>query len=343
MARIARSALAVVFLMAVATACTSAGGTEPPGAVVRLGYFPNITHATALVGVKQGIFAKALGSKARLEPKIFNAGPEAVTALFADAVDATYIGPNPTINAYAKSHGEAVRIIAGATSGGAFLVVRDSITKAADLRGRTIASPQLGNTQDVALRSWLKSQNLATDVEGGGDVEVVPQDNAQSLETFTAGTIDGAWVPEPWASRLVLEGKGHVLVDEADLWPGGRYVTTQLVVRTAFLKEHPDLVAALLRGHVAATDAVNADAALAQQTVATAIEEISGKKLSASVVARSWKSLTFTVDPIASSLRTSAANATLLELLEPVDLAGIYDLAPLNAVLTSLGKEEVRA
>src|SRR5919198_2322849 len=227
-------------------------GTER--VALRLGYFPNITHASALVGVEKGIFADKLGSNVTLTTQAFNAGPAAVEALFSGAIDATYIGPNPAINAFAKSNGEAIRIVSGATSGGAFLVVNPSITSPAGLKGKKIATPQLGNTQDVALRSWLKANNLKSDVQGGGDVSIVPQDNSQALEAFKSGAIAGAWVPEPWATRMIQEGKGKVLVDERTLWSGGQFVTTHLIVRTPFLKEHPDVVQHLLEGQVAATD-----------------------------------------------------------------------------------------
>ena len=258
--RFCTAAVATVLLFA---ACGGGGGSKENGPVaLRLGYFPNLTHAAALVGVANGIFAKDLGKNVTLKTSTFNAGPE---ALFSGALDATYVGPNPAINAYQKSNGQAVRIIAGATSGGAALVVRPTISSAADLKGKKIASPQLGNTQDVALRSWLKKQGLNTTPEGGGDVQVLPQENSQTLDTFKSGQIDGAWVPEPWATRLVLEGKGKVLVDESTLWPGGRFLTTTLIVRTAFLNQHPDVVRNLLKGHVDATKFVNQNPALAQQ------------------------------------------------------------------------------
>ena len=164
--------------------------------------------------------------------------------MFADALDITFIGPNPSINAYAQSNGEAIRIVAGTTSGGAYLVVKPDITSAEDLRGKTVATPQLGNTQDVALRSWLKDQDLSTDTSGGGDVAIKPQENADTLTAFKDGSIDGAWVPEPWATRLIKEGGGKVLVDEKTLWPDGKYVTTQLIVRTKFLEQYPGTVKA---------------------------------------------------------------------------------------------------
>jgi NitT/TauT family transport system substrate-binding protein len=277
----------------------------------------------------------------RLEARSFNAGPEAVEALFSGALDAAYIGPNPAINAFAQSDGEAIRIVAGATSGGAALVVERSITRPADLAGKKLATPQLGNTQDVALRAWLAAQGLSTSLEGGGDVQVLPQANAQTLETFRAGEIQGAWVPEPWATRLVLEGGGRVLVDERTLWPGGKFVTTHLVVRREFLAERPELVTALLRAHVRALDFVNAEPAAAREVVNAGIAKLVGKGLPSGVIERAWQSLEFTVDPLAASLRKSAAAATAVGLLEPVALDGIYELGPLNEILAASGRPPV--
>src|SRR4051794_21987639 len=191
------------------TAGGSAGGASSTASgetvTLRLGYFPNVTHATALVGVGSGIFADKLGPDVKLETQSFNAGGAAIEALFGGAVDATYVGPNPAINGFVKSKGDALRIVSGATSGGAFLVVKPDIQSSADLKGKKLATPQLGNTQDVALRSWLKGQDLQTDAQGGGDVSIVPQENAQTLDAFKAGDIQGAWVPEPWATRLIQE------------------------------------------------------------------------------------------------------------------------------------------
>ena len=187
---------------------------------LRLGYFPNVTHSAAVAGVARGIFADALADNVTLEPKTFNAGPDAVEAIFSSGLDASFMGPNPAINAFTRSSGQAIRIISGATSGGAFLIVRDGINTAADLRGKRIASPQLGNTQDVALRAWLAQNGLTADAQGGGDVSIVPQSNSQTLETFISGQIDGAWVPEPYATRMQQDGGGHVLVDERDLLAG---------------------------------------------------------------------------------------------------------------------------
>ena len=350
--------LAAIALVAMAlVACTSSGaggsagptgaGAGSPGAAepveLRLGYFPNVTHATALAGIKQGIFEAALPDNVTLKTTPFNAGPEAVESIFSGGLDATFIGPNPAINAFSKSKGEAIRIVSGATSGGAYLVVKPEITSAAQLKGRKLATPQLGNTQDVALRAWLKEQGLSTDVLGGGDVSIVPQPNAQTLDTFRSGEIDGAWVPEPWATRLIQEGGGTILVDERDLWPGGQYVTTHLVVTPTFLAAHPDVVKALLEGLVAATDYVNDEPAEAQAVVNQAIADVTQKALPEAVLAAAWPNLTFTVDPVAASLATSAAEATELGLLDETDLTGIYDLTLLNEVLREAGQPEIAA
>jgi NitT/TauT family transport system substrate-binding protein len=308
---------------------------------VRLGYFPNLTHAPALVGVEKGYFTKRLG-KNKLETKTFNAGSDAVTALFSDALDISYVGPNPAINAYAQSKGEAIRIISGAASGGAALVVKPSITSPAQLKGTTLATPQLGNTQDVALRYWLKGQGIKTDTAGGGDLSIKPQDNGDTLTAFKSGDIDGAWVPEPWATRLVQEGGGKVLVDEASLWPEGQFVTTHIIVRTAFLKAHPDVVKEVLQGHLDALDEIAKDPAGAQKAANAEITAISGKPLSDAVIAAAWKNLHFTADPIASSLETSAKHAEDVGLLKPVDLKGIYDLTLLNQALKADGKASVK-
>ncbi len=310
---------------------------------LRLGYFPNVTHAPAIIGVDTGLFTDALGSTATLETSTFNSGTEAVEALFSDAIDASFIGPNPAINAYAKSNGDAIRIVAGTTSGGASLVVREGIDAPADLAGVTLSSPSLGNTQDVALRAWLLEQGYATDTSGGGDVHITPQDNADTLAAFQSGALDGAWVPEPWATRLVLEGGGHVLVNEADLWPEGDFVTTHLIVATEYLNEHPDVIKALIVGLADSIDVANGDAAAAQTTVNAGIEKITTKPLGDDTIAGAWENLSFTLDPIASSLQKSADDAQAVGLLDPVDLKdpGIYDLTLLNEVLADRGEEPV--
>ncbi len=330
-----------------ATACGGdaaadiAGAGAPPSSV-QLGFFPNVTHAPALVGVAEGTFTEALGDT-RLETFTFDAGTEAAEALLAGSLDLTFIGPNPAINAWGKSNGEAIRIVAGSTSGGAFLVVKPEITSADQLKGKKIASPSLGNTQDVALRAWLKEQGYETTPEGGGDVTILPQKNSITLESFISGGIDGAWVPEPWATRLIEEGGGIVLVDERDVWADtdGQFVTTHLIVRTEFLNEHPDTVKAIIEGLAAAIDAIEADPAKAQADVVAQIGDITGKDPDADVIATSFANLTFTLDPIAASLQKAADDAITVGLLDPVDLTGIHDLTLLNEVLADRGESEV--
>jgi NitT/TauT family transport system substrate-binding protein len=315
----------------------SASGDAP---AIRLGYFPNITHAPALIGVNKGFFQTALGST-KLEPKTFNAGPAAIEALFSGAIDAAYLGPNPAINGWAQSKGQGLKIIAGSTSGGAGLVVKPTINSPADLKGKKIATPQLGNTQDVALRSWLKQNGLNADQQGGGDVSVLPQDNATALQAFAQGSIDGAWVPEPNLSRMIIESKGKLLVNEKDLWPNGQFVTTHLVVKQDFLKKYPNTVKKLLQGHIQSIKYIQTNNADAQKAANAQLASLSGKPLKDPILAAAFKNLTFTNDPIASSLFTSAKHAEDVGLLKPVDLKGIYDLGPLNALLKADGQTEV--
>lgn len=332
-------------LIAVLSACTvtEGGGDDDGSTTFRVGYFPNVTHAAALVGIEDRIFANALGESVELETQAFNAGPDVIEAIFNGALDASFIGPSPAINGFTRSNGEALRIVSGATSGGAALIVRDDITSPEDLSGTTLATPQLGNTQDVALRAWLIEQGYETDLEGGGDVSVVPQSNGDALTAFVAGDIDGAWVPEPWATRMIEEGGGRVLVDERDLWPDGQFVTTHLIVATDFLEAHPDVVRNLLAGHIAATDALNDDPEAAQATVSAAIAELTDSELPEGTLAAAWETMEFTVDPIATSLAESASDAVELGLLENADIDGIYDLTLLNEVLAELGRDGIPA
>lgn len=320
-----------------------AGASPGAGAVakeVRLGYFPNLTHAPAIVGVDQGYFAAELGDTA-LKPMLFNAGPAAIEALFSGAVDMAFVGPNPTINGFVKSKGAALRVVAGAASGGAGLVVRSGISSAEQLKGAKLATPQLGNTQDVALRHWLKSQGLATTVEGGGDVSIMPQDNATALQAFSAGQIDGAWLPEPWMTRLIEQGGAHVLVNEADLWPDKQFVVTNLVVRKEFLDKYPGTVAAVLKGELNAIDFINAKPEQAQTVVNAGIEKLTGQPLQKGVLATAWANVKFTPDPLASTLLQGAKNAQSVGLLDSVDLDGIYDTRILNSLLAARGQSEV--
>ncbi len=319
-----------------ATQETAPSGNPAPE--LKLGYFGNVTHAAALVGVSKGFIADELGST-RLSTQVFNAGPAAIEALNAGAIDATYIGPNPAINSFVKSQGESINIIAGAAAGGAQLVVKPDINSAADLKGKTLASPQLGGTQDVALRAWLASQEYKTHVDGSGDVAINPTENAQTLKLFQDGKLDGAWLPEPWASRLVLTAGAKVLVDEKDLWDGslsgkpGEFPTTILIVNRKFAADHPDTVKALLKGHVKSVEWLNSASAGEKATVInTALKEAAGAELKPDVIDRSLKNIVFTVDPLAGTYQKLLADGVTAGTTKQADINGIFDLRALNGV-----------
>ncbi|MFF3020806.1 aliphatic sulfonate ABC transporter substrate-binding protein [Streptomyces sp. NPDC057939] len=350
------AALCLLLLACAATSCGygskadgPTGGQVPAAAVgeklsagsVRLGHFPNLTHATALVGVREGLIQKELGGTA-LKTVTFNAGPAEIEALNAGAVDIGFIGPSPAINGYVKSKGSNLRIISGSASGGVKLVVNpEKIKTLDDLKGRRIATPQLGNTQDVALLNWITARGWRVDAASGrGDVSVVRTDNAVTPDAYRSGAVDGAWVPEPTASKLVAEG-GRVLLDERDLWPGGRFVITNVIVSQKFLREHPDVVEAVLRGTVKTNEWINADPDRAKASANAALKSLTGKELDAEVIDGAWPGILVTDDPLAATLRAQAGHAVTAGLLERPDLTGIHDLGPLNKVLGSLHKPPV--
>ncbi|MCT9142214.1 aliphatic sulfonate ABC transporter substrate-binding protein [Streptomyces violarus] len=308
---------------------------------VKIGYFGNLTHGTALVGMEKGFFQKALGAT-KVEPAIFNAGPSEIEALNSESIDIGWIGPSPAINGYTKSAGKNLRIIGGSASGGVKLVVNpDKIKSLKDVKGKRIATPQLGNTQDVAFLNWAAEQGWKVDPQSGkGDVTVVRSDNKVTPDAYKSGSIDGAWVPEPTASKLVAEG-GKVLLDESSLWPDKKFVITNIIVRQEFLKEHPKVVEAVLKGSVETNKWINANPDQAKAAANKQLEEDSGKALPADVLDPAWKSIQFTDDPLASTLNTEAAHAVKAGLLEKPDLNGIYDLAPLNKVLKAEGEPTV--
>jgi NitT/TauT family transport system substrate-binding protein len=326
--------------------CASAAGSTPGEAdevaELRLGYFANVTHAPALVGLEEGLFEDALGD-IDVTTSVFNAGPAAIEALTAGAIDATYIGPNPSINTFIQSGGASARIVAGAATGGAALVVADGIDSPDDLAGTTLASPQLGNTQDVALRVWLADQGYETDTSGGGDVSVTPTENAQTLTLFQQGALDGAWLPEPWVSRLVIDEGAEVLVDEAELWPDGEFPTTVLLVRAEFLEEHPDVVEQLLEGHVAAVQWIADNPGEAPGVINAAIEAETGKPLSDAVIERALEHVTFSVDPHADTFETLVANGLEAGTQKEGSIDGLFDLRVLNGLLEASGAEPVSA
>ncbi|MEV0305651.1 aliphatic sulfonate ABC transporter substrate-binding protein [Streptomyces prasinus] len=308
---------------------------------VKLGHFPNLTHANALVGVEEGLLQKELGAT-RIKSATFNAGPSEIEALNAGSIDIGWIGPSPSINGFTKSRGKNLRIISGSASGGVKLVVNpDRIKSEDDLKGKRIATPQFGNTQDVAFLNWIAEKGWKVDAQSGkGDVSVVRTDNKVAPDAYKSGSIDGAWVPEPTASRLVAEG-AEVLLDEADLWPDKKFVITNIIVSQKFLEEHPDVVEAVLRGSVKTNEWIEANPDKAKQSANKALEKLSGKALPKEVLDPAWESITFLDDPLASTLDSQARHAVKAGLLEQPALDGIYDLAPLNKVLKAEGREAV--
>jgi sulfonate transport system substrate-binding protein len=323
-------AAGVAAVAVLAAGCSSssptASGESSGDVVLRLGFLANITHEPALVGLEKGFFAKNLGKNVTLKTTVFSSGTEETTAILAGQLDAAYVGPNPAINAWQKSNGTAIKIISGVASGGASLVVKPGITSAAALKGKSLATPSLGNTQDVAVRYWLKQHGLTTTATGGGDVAIKPiKPNSAAVLQFKSGQLDGGWEPEPYATEMVLDG-GKRLVNEASLWPGGKFVTTNLVVTQSFLKDHASVVNGLLKGQIEANDYINSNGQAAAQAANTELTELLGKGLDPGILTKSLTYLTFTNDPIASSLKADAQHAVAVGLLKPVNLNGIYNL-----------------
>jgi sulfonate transport system substrate-binding protein len=340
--------LAAITLAALAAACSSGdASTGPDGQVtLRLGYFPNLTHAQPIVGLARGTFADALGSNVTIDAKTFNAGGDEIAALFAGQIDIGYIGPSPAVNGYVKSKGDDVRIIAGAVSGGAALIVRDgaAISTPADLANKKVATPQLGNTQDVALRIWLKDNGLAAK-EQGGNVTVIPMQNADTLTAFQTGGVDAAWAPEPWSTRLIQEAGGKLFLDEKDLWPGGQFPTTTVIARADFLKKHPDAVLAFLRGHIETTQWIAANSDKAKALVNDGIKRITSKALKQATIDEAWKHMSVTNDPLAPAVLKSSDNAFRLDFLgtKKPDLSSLFALDLLNEALQEKNLPPVEA
>ena len=334
------AAVAVLAAGCGSSSASSGGGSGP--VVLRLGFLANITHEPALVGLAKGFFAKDLGKNVTLKTTVFSSGTEETTAILAGQLDAAYVGPNPAINAWQKSNGTAIKIVSGAASGGASLVVKGGINSAAQLKGKSLATPSLGNTQDVAARFWLKQHGLTTTPTGGGEVAIKPiKPNSAAVLEFKSGQINGGWEPEPYATEMVLDG-GKRLVNEASLWPGGKFVTTNLVVTQSFLKAHPSTVNGLLKGQIEANAYINSNPTAAAQAANAELTRLLGKGLPSDVLTQSLKYITFTNDPIASSLTTDAQHAVSVGLLKPVNnLGGIYDLGPLNKLLHANGQSQV--
>ncbi|TVP39806.1 ABC transporter substrate-binding protein [Candidatus Nitrosocosmicus arcticus] len=313
---------------------------------LRIGYFPNITHSQAVIGLNNGDYQKTLGDNVTVETFRFNAGPSAIESLLADRIDATYIGPNPAINGYLLTGGEDLRVISGAASGGASFIVRNDsgIETVNDLGGKKFASPQLGNTQDVALRKYLIDNGFNT-VENGGNITVLPIANADILTVFLKKEIDGAWVPEPWATRLVQEADGKVFLDEKSLWPDGKFVTGNLIVRTDYLRDNPEIIKKLLEAHVEETLWINNNTAEAGKVFNSQLKKITGQEISENVLNKAYSNLEITYDPLKLTLFKSANDAYDLGFIEKgkdrPNLSGIYDTTLLNEVLAEKGLKSI--
>jgi len=339
------AALGGTLLVAGAAACSSSsstgsgsttgtGATSAAPVTVRLGFQANITHAPALVAIKNGYFAQALGKAGTVQTTTFTSGTQETTAILAGQLDAAYVGPNPAINTWQKSNGTAIKIVSGAATGGASIVVKPGISGASQLKGQSLASPSLGNTQDVALRYWLKQQGLATSATGGGDVTIKPTTpNSAAVLEFKSGQIAGASEPAPYDIEMVKDG-GKVLLSE----PG---VTTVLMVTQSFLSAHPAIVTDLLKANMQAIDFIKSNPAAAETAANAELAAYTGKPLKASIVAAAFKEIDFTVDPDISSLSTDAQQAASIGLLKPVNLNGVFDLTALNKLLAAAGQSAV--
>jgi len=332
-----------VALLAAGCASSNASTSQSAGKVVlRLGFLENITHASALVGVKEGYFTKNLGKNVTLQLYPFSTGTEEATALLAGQLDAAYVGPNPAIKAWQQSSGSLIKVISGAASGGAELVVKKGITTAAQLKGQKLASPSLGNTQDVSMRYWLKQQGLTTTSTGGGDVPITPiTPNSDAVLAFEAGQIAGGWEPAPYDAEMIADG-GHALVDEASLWPGGQFVTTELVATQSYIAKNPTVISDLLKGQIEANSYIASNKSAAETAANAELASLSGKSLKPAILAAAFAQVNFTNDPIASSLITDADHAVAVGLLSPVkNLSAIFDLGPLNKLLAAAGQPQV--
>jgi NitT/TauT family transport system substrate-binding protein len=327
--------LALAGLAVLGAGCKREAPAGSPNAPLRLGFFPNITHAQALVGNAEDTFSSQPGV-GRLEVKQFNAGPAAMEALVAGSLDVSYVGSGPAINTFLKA-GRELRIISGAVNGGAVLVVK-SAKSAEELKGKKLATPQLGNTQDIALRYWLKQKGLATNLQGTGDVQIVPLSNPDILGQFLNGGIEGAWVPEPWGARMVAEGGGHILVDERDLWPDKRFPTTVIVTTRKVLETQRPRVAALLRAHVQLTERWKGDRAGFTTAVNAAFGRLTHKPMPGPIIQDAFSRLEPSLDPVPSALATAAQHAKELGFTTDADIKGLVDLSVLDEVRGAAAK-----
>ncbi|SNX54759.1 NitT/TauT family transport system substrate-binding protein [Thermoanaerobacterium sp. RBIITD] len=325
----------IIGILILATGCSNKSGNGEVS-TVRIGLFPNITHAQGLLGKENGAFQKALG-ETKIDWKIFNAGPSEIEALLADEIDIGYIGPGPAINGFAKSNG-AIKIISGAANGGEVLVSRKDlkIDDVKGLSGKKVAVPQFGNTQDLTLRHLLNEYGLK-DTTKGGTVEIRQAENPDIETLMGKGDIDAALVPEPWGSILIKEINANVVLDYDKILRGGDYSTTVVVVRTQFLKEHPDIVEEFLKAHVQLTDYINKNKSEAYTSINKEIYELTKKPLPNDILNTSFNRLKVTVDPEKSSINdyiNLSKEAGFLK--NDVDVNKMIDTSLLNKILGNI-------
>ncbi len=337
-ASLSTSALGLLCILVAATlvSCSGRRQSEPS---LRIGYLPNITHSQALVGLAKGEFQKALGSVI-LVPKLFPSGPSAIEALLAGDIDLTYVGPAPAINAYVRTEGRALRVIAGAASGGAVFVRRAgvSLDRKEDFPGKRFASPQIGNTQDLSLRAYLAEMGCFPK-EKGGTVEVLPLANADILTLFLRKELDAAWVAEPWGALLVHRGGGVIQVDERDLWPERRFSTALVVASTKALAERPEWVRKFLAAHVALTRWILHNREETLKLVNQEIAKINRQPLAEKVLTEASSRFEATFDPLPDSLDVFFQRARAVGYLRKGTLEGMVDLRLLKEVQAGVSRE----
>lgn len=323
-----------------APALSSCGSASASPKALRLGYFANLTHGVALAGTARGTFADHLDG-AHIDPQVFQNGPAAVQAMLAGALDIAYLGPNPAITAWVRTKGRGVRLLAGGAQNGAALVVRKQITSVEGLRGHSVSTPQLGGTQDVALKTLLQQRGIPTG-PASDQVEVLWMANSQTRDQFKQGRLDASYQAEPWVSRLVEEAGAHVLVDETSSWPEHRFATTSVVVSQDYLERCPEQVEQFLAAHVETARWITGNRPQAATVLNAQIKKLTGKKLKKAVITRAMKNVEFSWDPMMANVAEVARHTweTKGIDIEP-DLHDMADVRPLNRVLAAQNQPTV--